>query len=114
MGKNTYYSLPNGALANRRNIVLTRQNMNLPDAEVCDSIDKALDLCSGEEEIFFIGGESIYHQSMKIADKLYITEVDAAKEADTYFPDYSIFKNKKYINEGEYKGLKYKFYEYTK
>lgn len=114
MGRNTYHSLPNGALTNRRNIVLTRQKLKLPDAEVCESIEKAIESCVGEKEVFIIGGASIYHQSIKIADKLYITEVDAIKEADTFFPDYSEFRNKKYISGGEYEGLRYHCYEYSK
>ncbi|OQB06407.1 MAG: Dihydrofolate reductase [bacterium ADurb.Bin212] len=114
MGKNTYFSLPNGALPGRKNIVLSRQELSLKDAQVFDSLTKAVESCSGEQEVFVIGGASIYQQAISLADKLYITEVDAIKPADTFFPDYSSFNTIKELGDGEYKGLKYKFLELTK
>lgn len=114
MGYNTYRSLGNKALPKRRNIVLSFDDMELPDAEVCQSIDQALELTKKEDEIFFIGGASIYHQAINIADKLYLTEVEETKEADTYFPIYSNFRQKKKLGDGMYNKVKYNFYKYER
>ena len=87
MGMNTYKSLPNGALPNRRNIVLSHSVTELPDAEVFNNIDDALKSCSNMEKVFIIGGESIYKTMYPYADELYMTEVHAeAEHADAYFP----------------------------
>ena len=87
MGKNTYDSLPNGALPNRRNIVLSRSVKELPDCDVYTNIDEALESC-GDEEIFIIGGASIYKQMIDKADRIYITEVyDVPENADVFFPE---------------------------
>ena len=87
MGKNTYDSLPNGALPNRRNIVLSRSVKELPDCDVYTNIDDALESC-GDEEIFIIGGASIYKQTIDKADKIYTTEVyDVPENADVFFPE---------------------------
>lgn len=88
MGRHTFESFPKGALPNRRNIVLSRQaGLTLPGAEVYGSLAEALDACKGEEEVFVIGGGSIYRQALPIADKLLLTLVDdTPAEADTFFP----------------------------
>jgi len=88
MGRKTFESLPKGALPNRRNIVLSRQKgITYPGTEVFESLDEALNHCNDDEEIFIIGGESIYRQAMDRADKLYLTRIeDIAEDADAYFP----------------------------
>ena len=87
MGKNTYDSLPNGALPNRRNIVLSRSVKELPDCDGYTNIDEALESC-GDEEIFIIGGASIYKQMIDKADRIYITKVyDVPENADVFFPE---------------------------
>jgi dihydrofolate reductase len=87
MGRKTWKSLPVKPLPGRRNIVIT----DLPaecfeGAETAYSIKDALDKSSGDEEVFIIGGGSIYHQFMPIADRLYITLVHRRAEADVFFP----------------------------
>lgn len=87
MGHRTQQSLPKGSLPNRRNIVLSHGTPDIPRAEVCRSLPEALNLCSGEEEVFVIGGASVYKEALPLADRLYLTEVyDTPKEADTFFP----------------------------
>ncbi len=94
MGRNTYLSLPKGALPNRRNIVLSRQYRsggfpNPPGCETFASLEEALKHCAADEDIYIIGGASVYRQAMPIADRLCLTEVDdAPAEADTFFPSY--------------------------
>lgn len=88
MGRKTFDSLPKGALPNRRNIVLSRSTrLELPGAEVYASLEEALLHCANNEQVFIMGGASVYKQAMPLADRLYMTEIDAeAAEADVYFP----------------------------
>ena len=100
MGRKTYESLPKGALPNRRNIVLTRgknKEENLaekyPGCDVYASLEEALSNCAAEEEVYVIGGASVYKQAMSRADRLCLTEIeDTPKQADAFFPDYSEWK----------------------
>ena len=98
MGQKTFESLgrsPTGEpmgkpLPNRRNIIITRDvKYKVPGAEVAHSLAGALDLFPDQnEEIFIIGGGELYKQTMPIADKLYITRIEAEdKESDVFFPE---------------------------
>ncbi|MDY4998596.1 MAG: dihydrofolate reductase, partial [Bacteroidaceae bacterium] len=75
MGRKTFESFPKGALPNRRNVVLSRQPLSFPGAEVFSSLESALASCSPDEEIFIIGGETLYRQSIAMAHRLYLTHV---------------------------------------
>lgn len=87
MGRKTYESIGR-PLPNRRNIVITRNTaLNIEGCEMAGSLEEALAMCDGEQEIFVIGGGEIYRQSMPLADKLYITHVGVEVEGDTRFPD---------------------------
>ncbi len=88
MGRKTFESLPNGPLPNRRNLVLTTNSqIEFPGVEVFHELEDALDSCSSEEEIYIIGGESLYRRAMPLAHRLRLTEIDAeAEKADAFFP----------------------------
>lgn len=87
MGRRTFESLPKGALPNRRNIVLTRQDIEFPGAERFSSLEAALAACRDEDEVFIIGGASVYQEALPSADKLCITHIgDTPAEADAFFP----------------------------
>jgi len=87
MGRNTLLSFPKGALPNRRNIVITDiADEKFDNCEMAFSIDDAVKMASGDGEVFVVGGASIYHQFLPLANKLYLTIVDDAPEADTFFP----------------------------
>jgi dihydrofolate reductase len=87
MGRKTFESLPKGALPNRRNIVISRTEKHFPGCETVDSLQKALSLCSLEDEVFIIGGASVYEQSLPLADKLYLTQIHHDfPQADTFLP----------------------------
>ena len=87
MGRKTFESLPKGALPNRRNIVLSRQDIDFPGAERFPSLEAALSQCRNEEEVFIIGGASVYQEAMPFADKLCITHIhDTPQQADAFFP----------------------------
>ena len=88
MGRKTFESFPKGALPNRRNVVLSRQPLSFPGAEVFSSLESALASCSPDEEIFIIGGETLYRQSIAMAHRLYLTHVsDEPAQADAFFPE---------------------------
>ncbi len=87
MGRRTFESLPKGALPDRRNIVLSRHGAECPGAEVYPSLEEALRHCVRGEDIYIIGGESVYVQAMPLANRLCLTEIDAeAPHADAFFP----------------------------
>lgn len=91
MGRKTYDSLPNGALPNRRNIVISRQLKSLKDAEVYSDIDEALKATSDEDIVYILGGGEIYKKTFPRADELHITLVHKSyPEADTRFPEWKL------------------------
>ena len=88
MGRRTFDSLPKGALPNRRNIVLTRSKRDFEGAERYASLNEALQQCCEDEEVFVIGGASVYKEAMRIADRLCLTLVhDTPERADVFFPE---------------------------
>ncbi len=89
MGRKTFDSLPKGALPNRRNIVLSRSKTDFPGAEAFASLTEALAALPAEEDIYIIGGASVYAEALPLADRLCLTEIhDTPKEADAFFPDF--------------------------
>ena len=90
MGRNTFLSLPKGALPNRRNIVLSRSTKAFEGCDVYASLEEALQHCAKDEDVYIIGGASVYQQAFAIADRLCLTEIDdTPAEADTFFPPYA-------------------------
>lgn len=88
MGKKTWESLPRRPLTGRKNIVLTDDPQELIEFSVTAySIEDALSKCTKDEEIFIIGGGSIYRQFMPLADRLFITHVHKQAPADIFFPE---------------------------
>lgn len=89
MGRRTFHSLPKGALPNRRNIVLSRTETNFPGCNVYTSLSEALKYIADNEEAFIIGGASLYKEGLAVANRLYLTEIDAVPpHADVFFPEY--------------------------
>ncbi len=111
MGRKTFQSVGH-PLPNRTNIIISRQE-KIPGVIVVHSLEEAIEKAKsapGAEEIFIIGGGSIYAQAIDRANRLYLTVVDAtAPGADTFFPDYSRFT--KVIEEysHEENGIKYTY-----
>ena len=109
MGRKTYESIPGGkGLAGRKNVVLSRKN---GDAEAI-----IRELACSNEEIFVIGGGSIYEKMLPFCQRLYLTEIDASDAgADTFFPEFDKTKyNRMVVGEGEDDGIKYTFCQYDK
>jgi|SRR5665811_2315820 len=88
MGRKTFESIGN-PLPNRKNIVITRnKNYLRHGVDVVHSLEEAISLFDDTKEVFVIGGAEIYKQAMPLADRLYITHIDAKdKEADAFFPE---------------------------
>jgi dihydrofolate reductase len=89
MGRKTYEALNSKALQGRLNIVITaNKNWKAADAETVHSLEEAIALAEKEQykEAMVIGGGQLYSQAIHIADRLYITRVDAEPEGDAYFP----------------------------
>jgi dihydrofolate reductase len=93
MGRKNFESIPEKfrPLPNRQNIILTRQRDFM--AAGCDVVHSLPDAFrkaerSGADEVFVIGGAEIYHQALPHAHRLYITEIHADLEGDTFFPEW--------------------------
>lgn len=88
MGERTFESLPNGALPNRRNMIITdKPGKTIPGCTMAYSIEDAISKMDDEKENFIIGGGSIYRQFLSYASRLYLTRVHAEFKADTFFPE---------------------------
>lgn len=108
MGRKTYQSIGR-LLPNRTNIIITHNSsFIIPSAQIVHSLEDAIKVAKeseGNDKIFVIGGGQIFQQALPLADKLYLTIVDKEFEADTFFPDYSMFRkivHKKEGKSGEY------------
>jgi dihydrofolate reductase len=91
MGRKNYESIPEKfrPLPNRSNIVVTRQaDYQAPDCIIVHSLEESLQVAesSQEPEVFIIGGAEIYKQGFPLTQRLYLTEIYADIEGDTYFP----------------------------
>lgn len=87
MGRKTFESLGSRPLPKRTNIVITRADRAFEGALTAHSLEEAIRLAEGDEEIFIIGGAQIYREALRIADRMYITRVMHDYEGDTSFPD---------------------------
>ena len=117
MGRKTFDSLPKGALPNRRNVVVSRSLTTLPGCDVYPSLTEALSNTSPNEDVYIIGGATIYEQALPLADRLCLTEInDTPKEADVFFPDYSMWKEvwREDHDKDEKHNQQYSFVDYVK
>lgn len=90
MGRKTFESLPK-ILPGRKHIVISTNEIKNDEIELYKSIrDFLVKYQNIDEDIFIIGGASIYKQFIDLASKLYLTEIDASDEyADVYFPEFN-------------------------
>lgn len=87
MGRKTYDSIGK-ALPDRWNIVITKQNMNILDVTIVNSLEQAIALTKDIPEIMIIGGATIFEQAMPLAQRLYLTLIHAKFDADVFFPNF--------------------------
>ena len=121
MGRKTLESFPNGLpLKNRTNIVLTRdKNYEVKDAIVLHSLEELREELKKypSEDIYVIGGETIYRQLLDDCDVAHITKIEFAYDADAYFPNLDELPEWKITADSEeqtYFDLEYYFYKYEK
>jgi dihydrofolate reductase len=90
MGRKTFESINNKPLPNRRNIVLTKNsNFKHDQIEVVNSLDEVFKKLNPVEEIFVVGGASVYGLFLPFTKKLYLTVVHKSFDADVFFPEFS-------------------------
>ena len=117
VGRRTVGSFPGQApLPKRRNIVLTRQDVELPGFETAHSPEEAAAMCAPGERVFVIGGGTVYRQMLPMCDKAYITKVHTIAPCDTWFPNLDELEDWKLtetLESGEENGITYDvcFYE---
>ena len=121
MGRKTLESFPNGLpLKNRTNIVLTRDNnYKVKDAIVLHSLEELREELKKypSEDIYIIGGETIYRQLLDDCDVAHITKIEYAYDADAYFPNLDELPEWKITADSEeqtYFDLEYFFYKYER
>jgi dihydrofolate reductase len=119
MGRKTLESFPNAApLKDRTNIVLTHDKNYKTDAITVHSEAELFEELKkyDSEDVFVIGGEMIYRQLLPLCDTAYITKVDFAYDADTFFPDLDSDPSWELAEESEeqtYFDIEYYFCRYT-
>lgn len=92
MGRRTFESIGE-PLGDRVNIVLTRDQQFVAEGvRIAYSVEGALAMCREAEEVMVIGGGEVYSRFLPIADRLYLTEIDAEFDGDTYFPVFDAAK----------------------
>ncbi|WP_036602316.1 dihydrofolate reductase [Olivibacter sitiensis] len=119
MGRKTFESIGK-VLPKRKNIIVTQQEQyDVEDAIVAHSMDEAIQMANDDEEVFIIGGATIYQQAIAKCDKLYHTIVhETFEDADTFFPE--IKDDEWQLEEAEHHAADdknpydYSFFEYSK
>lgn len=116
MGRKTFESLPR-VLPNRKNIVISSSQINNNKIEIYKNIKEFLNSYRYyKNEIFIIGGESIYKAFIDMADRMFLTEIDAVdNNADVYFPKFDLNDwNRKILFDGEENSQKYRHVLYKR
>lgn len=121
MGRKTLESFPGGQpLKNRVNVVLTTdKNYKVKDTVIVHSVEEMVEELKkyNSEDVYVIGGESIYRQLLPYCTKAYVTKIDHAYDADTYFPDLDAdpeWEMTKISDEQTYFDLEYVFVIYER
>ena len=118
VGRKTLADFPGGRpLPNRVNVVLTRQDVEIPDVIICHSPEEAVALAEKAERAMVIGGGSIYKQLLPYCDTAYITKVHATPESDTFFPNLdedNSWKLSEILQSGEENGIAFEMCLYKR
>ena len=117
LGRKTLATFPGGRpLKNRRNLILSRNpQFQAEGAEVFSSVEELVKQADGDA--FVIGGASVYEQLLPYCDTAYVTKIDFAYEADTWFPNLDERKDWSAAEASEeqtYFDLEYQFVKYKK
>lgn len=116
VGRRTLADFPGGRpLKNRRNIVITRQNIDIEGAEIAHSSDEAISLCRGDAMV--LGGASVFNEFFRYLDRVFVTKIDCRPESDCFFPnldddpDWVLAEDGETLREGD---IAYKFLRYER
>jgi dihydrofolate reductase len=121
LGRKTLETFPNAMpLPNRKNIILsTNPDYTVKDADVVHSIDELLENLKQykDEEIYIIGGASVYEAMLPYVDTVHVTKIDHEYEADAFFPNLDKDENWKITAESDeqvYFDITYSFVKYER
>lgn len=118
VGRKTLQDFPGGRpLPNRRNILLTRQELHMEGVEVAHSTREALALADGDEKVFVIGGGSVYAELLPLCSRVYVTRIHAIPDSDTFFPNLDAdpgWKMTQVLESGEEYGVRYEMCVYER
>ena len=116
LGHKTLDTFPGGRpLKDRRNIVLSHRDLDIPGAEIAHSFDEAAAL--GGDDAIVIGGASVYMALLARCDRVYVTKVDADPDADSFFPNLDDNPDWRIDSESETfeeNGLKFRYVDYVR
>lgn len=117
-GRRTVADFPGGKpLPGRENLVLTRQDIELPGFTVCHNTEAAVSMAKNARRAFVIGGGSIYKQLLPYCHAAYVTKVHVCPESDTFFPNLDSdpsWKLQEVLQSGEENGIRYEMCLYTR
>ncbi|MBE5895181.1 MAG: dihydrofolate reductase [Lachnospiraceae bacterium] len=121
LGRKTLETFPQGQpLKNRTNIILTKDpSYTVKDAVMAHSIPELLEILKDykKEDVYIIGGESVYRQMLPYCDVAHVTKIDHAYDADAYFPNLDEDEEWEVTDYGEeetYFDLEYRFMKYER
>ena len=121
MGRKTLESFPQGQpLAGRTNVVLSRKpDYQVKGTVVINTVEEALEYLSqfDTDDIFIIGGETIYRQFIDYCDEALITKIDREYQADAWFPNLDEMDEWQLVGDTEeqtYFDLEYVFLKYKR
>lgn len=118
VGRRTLADFPGGKpLPGRVNVVLTRQDITIPDVVICHSPEEAAEIAKTAQRAMVIGGGSIYAQMLPFCDKAYVTKVHANPESDTFFPNLDedpCWKMAEILQQGEENGISFEMCLYQR
>lgn len=111
MGRKTYESL-NRLLPGRTTVIVTHdRKYRVPGAVVAVSLTAAIAACVADDEIFIIGGGQLFKETLPLADRIYLTTVQAEIEGDTFMPDFDL-SSWRQISKEEFKADEKNPYDY--
>ncbi len=103
MGRKTFESIGK-ALPGRQNIVVTRnRSWNASGIDIAKSLSEAISKATRKDEVFIIGGASVFQEALPMADRLYLTIVHAVIPGDTFFPPFKLEPTYKIVEQTQHK-----------
>jgi len=116
MGRKTYDSIGR-PLPGRTTVIVSRDpDYAMAGCLVAHTLDEAVRLCADDDQAFFVGGSSLYEQALPLAERLYITEIQADYEGDAHFPEFDPGEWRETARESQVDdaGLAYDFVTYDR